>query len=354
RMNSFFTKKTSAVSGETSTTKKNIHEHEPWVEKYRPKRVDQLVFQAEVVTVLQKVLEGADLPNILFYGPPGTGKTTAALALCRQLFKTNDVFRDRVLEMNASDERGIQIVRTRIKDFAHRAVGGSSIGGLAAGLKIIILDEADAMTSAAQAALRRTMEKYSKNTRFFLICNYVSRIIDPLTSRCAKFRFKPLPTDCQVERLLLICENEGVQGEKEALEKLVEESEGDLRKSITTLQAIAASSRRLTLDDLSNMGSRIPESTVSDYLDAVKSLSDPRILAAIETLRRDGFSVGQLLHQLYERLVGDETLTDMQKAEIFDKIAVSEYRLQDGGSEQLQLLNVTYSILGQFKTASVN
>ncbi|GMT04048.1 hypothetical protein PENTCL1PPCAC_26222 [Pristionchus entomophagus] len=353
-MNNFFNKKTAASSeGKTSAVKKS-HEHEPWVEKYRPKRVDQIVFQSEVVSVLQKVLEGADLPNILFYGPPGTGKTTAALALCRQMFKTTEVFKDRVLEMNASDERGIQIVRTRIKDFAHRAVGGSSIGGIAAGLKVIILDEADAMTSAAQAALRRTMEKYSKNTRFFLICNYVSRIIDPLTSRCAKFRFKPLPIDCQVERLELICETEGVTAEREALEKLVRESEGDLRKSITTLQAVAAGTKRVTLDDLSTTGGRIPEASVEGYMEAIKSLSDNKILAGVEIFRREGFSVDQLLHQLYEKLVKDECFTDNQKAVIFEKIAVAEYRLKDGGSEQLQLLNVTYCLLDQFKAVSVN
>ncbi|GMR32761.1 hypothetical protein PMAYCL1PPCAC_02956, partial [Pristionchus mayeri] len=351
-MNDFFAKKKAAPS--ENVEKKSVPRHEPWVEKYRPKKVDDIVSQSEVVSVLQKVLEGADLPNILFYGPPGTGKTTAALALCRQMFKTSDAFKDRVLEMNASDERGIQIVRTRIKDFAHRAVAATSIGGIAAELKVIILDEADAMTSAAQAALRRTMEKYSKNTRFFLICNYVSRIIDPLTSRCAKFRFKPLPVDLQVERLELICETEGVTAEREALERMVKESEGDLRKSITTLQAISSGSKRVTMDDLANTGGRIPEKSIDEYLGAVKSLSDSRIMAGVEVFRREGFSVDQLLHQLYERLVKDEGFSEIQKAAIFEKIAMAEYRLKDGGSEQLQLLNVTYCLLDQFKTVSVN
>ncbi|KAF8381995.1 hypothetical protein PRIPAC_71137, partial [Pristionchus pacificus] len=250
--------------------------------------------------------------------------------------------------------RGIQIVRTRIKDFAHRAVSGSSVGGIAAGLKIIILDEADAMTGAAQAALRRTMEKYSKNTRFFLICNYVSRIIDPLTSRCAKFRFKPLPVDCQVDRLEMICETEGVTAEREALEKLVQESEGDLRKSITTLQAISSATKRVTMDDLSNSSGRIPEKAIDAYLNAIKSLDDAHILAGVEIFRREGFSVDQLMHQLYEKLVKDEGFTDRQKAAIFEKIAVAEYRLKDGGSEQLQLLNLTYCLLDQFKAVAVN
>ncbi|KAK0544841.1 Subunit of heteropentameric Replication factor C (RF-C) [Tilletia horrida] len=219
----------------------------PWVEKYRPKSIDDVVAQEHTVNVLRRSLMSSNLPHMLFYGGPGTGKTSTILALARQLFGP-ELFRSRVLELNASDERGISVVREKIKNFAKLAVSTPQATLSADGsgtkkypcppFKIIILDEADSMTQDAQSALRRIMEQYSHITRFCLVCNYVTRIIEPLTSRCSKFRFRQLDTGSTKDRIKMIAEAEGVTfADEKVIDTLVQVSDGDLRRSITYLQS---------------------------------------------------------------------------------------------------------------------
>jgi len=234
-MADFFQKKTAPVASKSSEHKDASEI--PWIEKYRPKVMDDIAQQEEVVTVLKKTMESKNLPHLLFYGPPGTGKTSTILALCRELFGP-ELMKTRVLELNASDERGIQVIREKVKNFAQVSVALETMSGYPCPpYKIIILDEADSMTKDAQHALRRTMEKYSKITRFCIVCNYVTRIIEPLTSRCAKFRFKSLDEDNAKKRLEFICKNEGVNYSPKTLETLIQVSEGDLRKAIMLLQS---------------------------------------------------------------------------------------------------------------------
>uniref|UniRef100_H2Z4T7 AAA+ ATPase domain-containing protein n=1 Tax=Ciona savignyi TaxID=51511 RepID=H2Z4T7_CIOSA len=237
-----FLKGGSGISKGASTSKQNLEKYEksvaskPWVEKYRPKSVDDVAHQDEVVAVLRKSLTGADLPNLLFFGPPGTGKTSTILALSRELYGFQ-LMKERVLELNASDERGISVIREKVKKFAQLTANAlREDGKKCPPYKIIILDEADSMTKAAQEALRRTMEKQSKTTRFCLICNYVSKIIPPIISRCSQFRFNSLSVEDQKKRLWHVCEKEGVKISEDAMSCLVKCSEGDLRKAMTYLQ----------------------------------------------------------------------------------------------------------------------
>uniref|UniRef100_A0A3B5LD47 AAA+ ATPase domain-containing protein n=1 Tax=Xiphophorus couchianus TaxID=32473 RepID=A0A3B5LD47_9TELE len=287
----------------------------------RPKCVDEVAFQDEVVAVLKKSLEGADLPNLLFYGPPGTGKTSTILAAARELYGP-EMYRQRVLELNASDERGIQVIREKVKNFAQLTVAGMRPDGKPCPpFKIIILDEADSMTAPAQAALRRTMEKESRSTRFCLICNYISRIIEPLTSRCSKFRFKPLASQIQKERLLEICDKEKLKYTKESIAALVQLSEGDLRKAITFLQSAAR-------------------------LNADKEITDQAIFEIVGNMVNEGYAATQILSQLHDCIL-EKDITDKQKSAISEKMAVVGKCLADGADEYLQMLSLCSVIMQQ-------
>ncbi|XP_039496792.1 replication factor C subunit 4 [Drosophila santomea] len=319
----------------------------PWVEKYRPRNVDDVVEQSEVVAVLRKCVEGGDLPNMLLYGPPGTGKTSTILAASRQIF--GDMFKDRILELNASDERGINVVRTKIKNFSQ--LSASSVrpdGKPCPPFKIIILDEADSMTHAAQSALRRTMEKESRSTRFCLICNYVSRIIVPITSRCSKFRFKALGDDKVIDRLKYICEKEGVKIEEDAYKSIVKISGGDLRRAITTLQScyrLKGPEHVINTADLFEMSGVIPEYYLEDYLEVCRSGNYERLEQFVREIGFSAYSVGQMMEQFVEFIVHHPGLNDPQKATICDKLGECCFRLQDGGSEYLQIMDLGCCII---------
>jgi len=328
----------------------------PWVEKYRPRTVEDVADQGEVVAVLKKSLEGADLPNLLFYGPPGTGKTSTILAASRDLF--GDMYKQRILELNASDERGIQVVRDKIKHFAQLTASGKRPDGRPCPpFKIVILDEADSMTRDAQSALRRTMEKEGKSTKFCLICNYVSRIIEPLTSRCAKFRFKPLSNDILVKRLKFISEQESVQVSPDALDALIETSEGDLRRAITTLQSASRLKNpdrpQVQRNDICEVAGVIPEKWVSGLMDVCAKSSFPDMQDYVDKMICEGFSGSQLIGQLHDKLIANEELDDGQKSVVSEVLAVNESRLLDGANEYLQIIDLCSIMMKQMALSVV-
>ncbi|KYM77414.1 Replication factor C subunit 4 [Atta colombica] len=326
----------------TSQIKDNKKNLTPWVEKYRPKNVDDIVEQTEVVNVIRQAMEHGDFPNMLFYGPPGTGKTSIIHAAARQMF--GSLYKDRILELNASDDRGIQVVREKIKSFAlRRANPNGPDGKKCPPFKIIILDEADSMTGAAQTALRRIMEKESHSTRFCLVCNYLSRIIKPITSRCTKFRFKPLSDEKSIARLEYICNEENLKADKSVLEKIVEASGGDLRQAVMCLQSITrlkGKDYEITADDALDVIGLIPDEQINLLWDACKKGNYINVQKSLENLLLEGYPGAKVIEQLNERIIFSDELTDKQKAIIGNVLGECDYRLTEGSDEYIQLLNV--------------
>ncbi len=303
-------------------------EYEIWVEKYRPKTLDEVVDQEEVVTRLKGYVERKNIPHLLFAGPPGTGKTASAVALARDLF--GDVWRDNFIEMNASDERGIDVVRHKIKEFARTAP-------INAPFKIIFLDEADALTADAQAALRRTMEMYSKICRFILSCNYISRIIEPIQSRCAVFKFKPVPSEAMKKRLLEICENEGVKITDEGLEALIYISGGDFRRAINALQGAAALNKVIDADTVYQITATARPEEVKELLETAL---EGKFMEAREKLDKlmveYGMSGEDVITQLF-REISSSSMDEKIKVQLVDKLGEVDFRLTEGSHERIQL-----------------
>lgn len=377
-MQSFFAKSQQAQKQDGKKSGK-ARAPPPWVEKYRPKSLDDVSSQDHAVTVLKRTLGSANLPHMLFYGPPGTGKTSTVLALAKELYGP-ELMKDRVLELNASDERGISIVRENIKNFAAQKVVAPK-ENIAAKypcppFKIIILDEADSMTTDAQSALRRTMETYSAQTRFCLICNYVTRIIDPLASRCSKFRFRLLDGDDALGRLAHVANSEELVLEDGVLDQILEVSNGDLRRAITILQSCSrlnikapsadvdeegdehmeepAPVRPITIADVNEVAGVIPTDSLKAIITACKSSTGPigdaipDIVLAVKELTYSGWSSTQITSQLHDLIITDPLVSGKQKSKIAEALSVTDKRLADGADESLAVLNLVVSIAEAF------
>ncbi|PRW18302.1 Replication factor C subunit 2 [Chlorella sorokiniana] len=320
----------SGAAGAGPSSSKSANYMLPWVEKYRPTRIKEIVGNVEAVSRLQVIAGEGNMPNIILAGPPGTGKTTSILCLAHELLGPN--FREAVLELNASDDRGIDVVRNKIKMFAQQKVT------LPPGRqKIIILDEADSMTSAAQQALRRTMEIYSSTTRFALACNQSSKIIEPIQSRCAIVRYAKLSDKELLARLLHVCQAEGVAHTPDGLEAVVFTADGDMRQALNNLQATSNGFGLVNAESVFRVCDQPHPKLISAV---VQHCMEARIDDAYEGMRALcdlGYSASDIITTLFRVVRNFGGMNEYLKLEYVKQIGFTHMRISDGVNSRLQL-----------------
>ncbi|KAF2208315.1 hypothetical protein CERZMDRAFT_114577 [Cercospora zeae-maydis SCOH1-5] len=342
----------------------------PWVEKYRPNSLSDVSGHHDILATINKFVDSNRLPHLLLYGPPGTGKTSTVLALARRIYGNKNM-RQMVLELNASDDRGIDVVREQIKTFSStkQIFAGSfdktQRDDSIANFKLIILDEADAMTSTAQMALRRIMEKYTANTRFCIIANYTHKLSPALLSRCTRFRFSPLK-DVDIRQLVdKVIVEENVNIETTAIDSLITLSKGDMRRALNVLQACHASSTPLHVpgqpmkENKDIQRDLITQETIYDCIAAphpadiqtiMKTLLNTKNVGScmntITTLKKaKGLALADILTALGEQL-GEVEVPAQTRVAWMEGLADIEYRLSGGGSESIQ----TGGLIGTVRT----
>ena len=332
---------------------KGVKHKIPWSEKHRPKKLQDIIYQHEVVKVLSECLKTGKLTHMLFYGPPGTGKTSSILSFCNELYGPN-IINQRVIELNASDERGINVVRNKIITFAKTAVGNPDPDYPSPPFKIIILDEADAMTTEAQSALRTVMESMSNVTRFCFVCNYINQIIDPIASRCMKFRFRPINEVAMKQKLQTVSIAEKFPISDNVLDKLVELVKGDVRHGIMTLQYlkyIYDYQGNITIHDVYKTTNYLPIEEVQKLwkIIVLPTTTIKNIKSEIYNLKQKGYSIHAVIEQISTTLVNKKDLNDKQKSLICIKMSDIEKMLIDGADEYLQLFSLLATIHGVYR-----
>ncbi|MEM2956377.1 MAG: replication factor C small subunit [Candidatus Pacearchaeota archaeon] len=311
---------------------------EIWTEKYRPKEFSEIKGQDEIVTKVKAFVEKGNMPHLLFAGPAGTGKSSLSLVIVKSLYK--EKWRENYLELNASDERGIDIIRQKVKDFARTK-------SLSENFKIIFLDEADALTREAQQALRRTMENFTKTCRFILSCNYSTKIIEPIQSRCVVFRFQRLDKTSAIEILKNISEKENLQIDAKALETLYDVSEGDCRRMINILQA-CSDTKLINEEKIYSVVKSAQPSEIRNILMSALSgnfiFSRERLLDLMLKQSLSGLDLIKTIQKEIPNLEIDEKI----KLRLIEKCGEIEFRLVEGSDEfiQLEALLASFVLMG--------
>jgi len=307
-----------------------------WAEKYRPEKLSEVINQRHVVERLKAFVKEKNIPHMLFAGPAGTGKTTCALAIACELYK--HAWRQSILELNASDARGIDVIRGQVKDFART----KSLGDIS--YKIILLDEADNLTPDAQQALRRTMENFTNVSRFILIGNYSSKIIEPIQSRCSIFRFKAL-SEADIRKFIdRIIEGEKLKISEDGIKAVIEISEGDLRKVANLLQASSALGEKITEDIVYDVASRAKPADVKEMLElALKGNFTDARKKLQDLLLKQGLAGSDIIVEIH-RQVYSLAIPEEIKVRLIERCGEYEFRLSEGSNELIQL----EALLSQF------
>ncbi len=311
-----------------------------WIEKYRPKRLKDVIGQEEIVERLESYVKSKSMPHLLFAGRPGTGKTSCAIALVREFF--GDDWRLNFQELNASDERGIDTVRNKVKDFARMAPIGSDF-------KIIFLDEADALTGDAQAALRRTMEMYTRTCRFILSCNYSSKIIEPIQSRCAVFSFRPLRSDDIKKYLRHIAKSEKLDISDDGMDALIYVAQGDMRRATNSLQVAAALGGKVTEDTIYRSTQTVKPEQVAALINTALKGDFSKSRKQLEELLIEYALAGEDLVKQVHRGIYDLNIKERDKVRLIDRVGEAEFRMVEGANPRIQLesLLAQFAVLGE-------
>tara|TARA_Y100000991_G_scaffold202194_1_gene175827 strand:- start:111 stop:1079 length:969 start_codon:yes stop_codon:yes gene_type:complete len=309
---------------------------QPWIEKYRPESIDDIVDHKNILTTLKKLINNKKFPHTLFFGPPGTGKTSTIIACAKEIYGKN--YKNMILELNGSDDRGIKVIREQIKEF-------SEYNQLfCKGVKIVVLDEADSMTYDAQFALRRVIENYTHNTRFCLICNYISKIIPALQSRCITFRFPNINHKYQLEKLKKIVNDENLTYNLEGLNTITKISEGDMRKSINLLQSVAMATNDVNKDNVYKCAGEPNDKIFNMLIKKLLTGSFNDSLDYLIKIKKDNsISIIYILKNIIDKIL-NEKLSNDKIIDLIINLSEIEKNIGNNGDEDIQ----TYGFVACF------
>ena len=329
----------------------------PWIEKYRPTSLDEVVSHSEIISTLKTFIKNRCMPHLLFYGPPGTGKTSTIIACAKQLF--GEYYPYMVMELNASDDRGIEVVRTRIKQFvtSDNVFFGKTLQDRSNIFRLVILDEADAMTSDAQAILRKIVEKYTYNTRFCLVCNYIKNINPALQSRCTRFRFSPLMKETIREKIIDISSQENLKITEKGIDTIIKISNGDMRKVLNILQSTSMAYNVINERNVNTCIGYPRDEQIRDIIEALFVKSFSQTFDTLVKIKKNyGLSLNDIIHELHlylsNKLMNGESgnqyvdeMNDTSIIGILEKMRIIEYNLATCTTDSLQLAG----FIGVFK-----